>query len=1455
MASLIFILALLTVVLSFKGPQTYAAQKATGWLNGKYQLSTSLQGFQYVFPNRFIITDVFVPDAEMDTLIYASKIDLFFTLFDVNANQASLKSVDVTDLKFNWLTEEGDSIAGFKWFIQKFKRKGPRKRRPFGMGIDELKIRNSSFHMENYNCDSCTGLFFNDINLDALCFQLDGPYVNIEVRTLGMEDHRGISVKNLSGELAYQQNYIQANKLNLITANSHIHGDYRLDFKDLKPDFKDFINQVSISARVESSVFSSEELQAYAPKLPDLNSFKIHGDIDGMVNDFAAEQLKVEVASSTLLEGDFTIKNVTNVNLILIEAPLFKVESNIDDAHYLFGLFSDSTLPDMASSFEEVSFQGSFKGKLEAFSSKGVFSSNIGGVEIDLDLTDLKSSNPTYKGKILFSQFNIGSLLNTKALGSISANFNIDGLGFNPMTMNTELGGQVSYIYLNQYGYQNIEIDGRFAQGQFMGEFLVDDPNLDFDFSGVASFNQDTSRYKFVAHIDKANLGPLNLSTDSAASLSSELDIDLSAVNYDNWRGDLRIANTSYQNSLDAYFFEDFLISSKGSDTNHNLTVRSNIFDVDINGAFTSFGIFSSLDNYLNQYLKRKTPNQLEREQEFDFNIHFKETKVITQVLFPKLDIKPKTKLFGKFSSKKQELKANLLSKGFTYNGYDFDRLRLSYEGDFDKSKLDLYLVSFKIENGLEIDSISFTNNIYKDSLDYKLLAIVRDSVDAKVDLLGYGIREDTLSFLTSIREAKFNVGYQPFAVSGENNIRIDTSGVFIEGLTISNPKSSIDINGGISDDQHQVLRVNLEGFDMDLVNYFIGNDNASFDGNLYGNVIFSEILKSPKFSARMSIDQMMMNSTLLGDFSFESDWTINNDSIKILAGLDLGELQTLSAEGFYQAQEKGNLSFDIDFDRFKLAAFNPLLAGIAENLRGNLNGGLNLVGTAEDPKLSGKLELPKTAFTVSFLQTDYNLTGSPTVIINTNEILFPDLKIRDTQFGTEGVISGSIYHNGFKNVRMDLKVTGEELLALNTPYTNEDAYYGTAFVDGEVSIQGPPGNLKISSTINTARDTKFNIPLDAATEVKKSDFVTFIDKNKTSLDTSDSQANRLITMDKGIELDFNIGVNQDAELNIILNKETGNQLKAKGIGNIRMLISELEPMQLFGTYTIVEGDYNLSLRGIVNRNFEVASGSSITWNGSPYDAQINITGIYTTKADPSVLASQSESGRTLVEVYLDIKGELTNPQINFQIKAPRANSTVQAVLANRLSNPDKVNQQVFSLLASGSFASDEGIQNSFNPEANAWQILAAQSSAWLNQFIGSEDLDFRLSHQSANQASSFAQTETELDVSYRVSDRLSVETSVGLSTYELDNSTQNQIAGDFEIDYDITRDGRFRAKAFNRAIQNQYTFQNQTYRQGVGVFYKMDFDTWGEFFKRLVSTNTQQTEGTREEQVDVQSE
>ncbi|MDC1222167.1 translocation/assembly module TamB domain-containing protein, partial [Salibacteraceae bacterium] len=92
--------------------------------------------------------------------------------------------------------------------------------------------------------------------------------------------------------------------------------------------------------------------------------------------------------------------------------------------------------------------------------------------------------------------------------------------------------------------------------------------------------------------------------------------------------------------------------------------------------------------------------------------------------------------------------------------------------------------------------------------------------------------------------------------------------------------------------------------------------------------------------------------------------------------------------------------------------------------------------------------------------------------------------------------------------------------------------------------------------------------------------------------------------------------------------------------------------------------------------------------------------------------------------------------------------------------------------------------------------------------------------------------------------DRVEVEVNGSVqnnSSSDEEEQTSN-LAGEFNVDYKVNKDGSLVARVYNESnTQSAANLNNSPYTQGVGLQYRKEFDTWGQFFKQLFSSGNKE--------------
>ena len=292
-------------------------------------------------------------------------------------------------------------------------------------------------------------------------------------------------------------------------------------------------------------------------------------------------------------------------------------------------------------------------------------------------------------------------------------------------------------------------------------------------------------------------------------------------------------------------------------------------------------------------------------------------------------------------------------------------------------------------------------------------------------------------------------------------------------------------------------------------------------------------------------------------------------------------------------------LDVDVEFEEFKIDAFSPLGKDVFSNIRGFAYGNAHLTGLLNNPTMEGELFLDQAGLYFPYLNVDYDFEGTSVISLKNQTFTFEDVQIKDKKFSTRGKLTGNISHVNFEKWRLNLNVNTKNLLVLNTVEQESSVYYGTGFIEGNASIKGPIDKLVINVVGRTKRGTHLTIPISDVKTVESSELIRFV--NKENPEENEKTRREFISEKlKGLTLNFNIDVNKDAIVEMVLDKVTGSYLKGSGTGNIEISLDTKDKFEMYGDFIVDNGIYSFKYGGFINKPFIVKKGGSISWSGNP---------------------------------------------------------------------------------------------------------------------------------------------------------------------------------------------------------------------------------------------------------------
>ena len=458
--------------------------------------------------------------------------------------------------------------------------------------------------------------------------------------------------------------------------------------------------------------------------------------------------------------------------------------------------------------------------------------------------------------------------------------------------------------------------------------------------------------------------------------------------------------------------------------------------------------------------------------------------------------------------------------------------------------------------------------------------------------------------------------------------------------------------------------------------------------------------------------------------------------------------------------------------------------------------------------------------------------------------ITFDNIHIADME-GHQGKLNGYLHYEHFKNIKYQFDIQVNNMLVMNTQESPDFPFYGTVYATGNALLTGnAQDGLDANIAMTTNRNTNFTYSTGTVASATNNQFIKFVDKtprrsiqDSVQLVSFYEQVQQKIEKKESqtdIRLNILVDATPDATMKIIMDPVAGDYISGRGSGNIRMEFYNKGDMKMFGNYHIQQGIYKFSLQEVIRKDFIIKEGSTITFNGPPLDATLDIQASYTVPSaslndlipDASTIIQQPN---VRVNCMMNLNGILLRPTIKLGIELPNERDEVQALVRNYLSTDEQMNMQILYLLGIGKFYMENNTgerQSSDMMSSVLSSTLSGQLNNMLSQIIDNNNWNIGTNLSTGEKGWTDMEVEGILS-GQLLNNRLIINGNFGYRDNPMANTN---FVGDFEAEWLLTRSGDVRLKAYNETNDHYYTKTNLT-TQGVGVMYKKDFNKWNELF------------------------
>ncbi len=1397
-------------------------------------------------------------------LVYLNHFDTKIETFDLKNQFIAIKNLDLKNISISYVVHKNIEIKSRK--------------------IDDVAANNWKIKIAKSNLDNINFIFDDEneiarqagidykhinikhLNLDADNLNYSAQNISGKINALAVKEKSGLIIQSLETDFYYGQKKAFLKNLLLKTPKSLLQKNIEINYNSIE-DLSKNIGNLNLIANLENSKIGVKDILLFAPNLATNQFFKAN------LNSGIVLNTKIFGTLKNLFIPNFELSGIGNtvvsISGKIVGLPDFKKSTfdlNINNltttSKDIYSIIPKNTIPKTISIPNKISVKGNFIGKIDDFKTNLKLVSNYGNINIiNARFNNRHKNQEKYMAQTEFFDFDLGKLINNESIGRVTLKANVDGLGFNPKLAKTNIDGSISKFYYNQYTFQNLNLNGKINNGLFNIKAISKDKNLIFDLLSTGSFKNQHPTGKLKLDIAFADLQKIKLYKDPM-KIRGIVNANIQTADIDFLNGKISLDNFTIANATNQFVLDSINVFAVATKENKLINLKSQFANAKISGNYqlSKLGnaIQNSISNYYNRSLndrKRKVQNQ-----NFIFKILIKESPVLLQ-LIPELKALQPINISGKYNSINDSIVVNGTIPKLIYGENNITNAIIKIDKLANSLVYNLFLDDFQTPQ-FQLPHTTLFGKLEDDILDYNLQIKDLKDVD-KYFIAGKLTTSNAISEII-LDPKKILLNYENWLISPENEIRFGKSLLSFNNFELSKTGNSIKIQSQ-SDKPNAPIDIDFKNFQIATILNIEQKAALQIDGRINGKAVVKNIFKTPLFTSDLNIDDFIYKNAVFGNLNLKVDSKVSNI---YNAKIELtGQENKVLLAGIFKSSDN-SLDMILNIDKLNVKSLEGFTVENIKESSGFLSGKININGKSDKPNIVGDLQFNNVGFKATKLNAKFQSLNDK-IVFTTNEISFNKFKIKDEK-NNDLTINGKINSTNLSNLGFDLAIDADNFNAINSKEKDNDLYYGILYLDNHLKVKGTIESPIVNGNIKINKETKFTIvlPQDNPSIADRDGIIEFIDQDNPALIGEIVLDKNLSQLDvKGINASVNIEIDKEAELSMIIDKANGDFLKLKGEAQLNGGIDQSGKTTLTGRYDLTEGSYEMNFN-LIKRKFNIRKGSYLLWTGEPTSADVNITAVYKIETAPidllnDQLGNLNDETRNAYkqkipfETELKMKGELLKPEISFNIVLPEGNNSVsteiinatQAKLSQLRQEPDELNKQVFALLllnrfiGENPFSSESGGANAEGlARESASKILSQQLNNLAGDLIKGVEIDFNLdAREDYNTGTKENKTNLNIGLSKTLlNDRLKVTvgSTFGLEGPRQENEKQSTIGGDLSADYQLTKDGRYKVRAY-RKNKFQVALQGQVVETGVGFIITIDYNNFRELFQKSKKVKT----------------
>ena len=1431
------------------------------------------------------LNDVLVNDQQGDSLLTIGKLGAGISLKELIVDSRIVVTHgEIIGLDGHVTRPDKDSPTNMQFIIDAFKPKDDQPSKPFNVQVKTVVVRKSSLSYDVLDQPVKPGRFdpnhlaVKNLRADLSLPSLKNNDFDIRIKRLSFDEHNGLSLKHLSSNVHVTDNALDVRDIKLQLPSSDIRlDDIHLEYSSLK-NLGSELAQMPLRVTTAGSTVTPADLAVFLPQLKKFNTpLQVATTVVKDGSRIEVPNLNLRAADGSLslnTHGSFTLPTKGGYQAIdLDHIDLKATAATLSQFTDLMPRLSPQAR-NLIAHCGNLAVDGKAYVKPNHVAIDGAVMTSLGDASLHGTVSQQQGKTHV-AGHIKTDGMQLGTLLDKRDLiDQVALDTQVD-LVLSGNDVSGHLQGVIPYVDFKGIRYHDIKADVDKQGRDFKGRLAMNDPNGRVVVEGNAVIDGVNSVYELDLTTDGVNLARLGLvSKYPNHNLAAKVNASFWGNSLDNATGHLEVNDLTFMDNHDKGLKIKHLELNADDDgyekvidisTDHlNGYIRGQ-YDFKtivptvkhmLAGTFPQY--FGEYANYAHQGL----PNDVE------FKLVVNPDDELNEMLnLPVYPIYTYT-LVGSMSETDTTFNAVIDAPLMKHGNKIITNTHLTAALDNVSNKVILALDSdYPVKNGKAIGlklNATGQNDMIGARLDWQLQDDIYQSNDTILNVdphfhgafaldahLGRG-DDGKLKALIDILPSSMVVNDTIWNIE-KGHITVDNGSIEVDNLAGGHGNQFIHADGKVSSNPDDELCLALNDVNLDYVFGMLNIDHVDFGGRATSKVYASALLSgTPRLhTPSLYIKDISYNGAVMGDLDIEAEYDSGTQGVMVSGDIKQsnGRRSTLDG-GIYIADD--SLYIEFNTDHANVAFLQPYMEAFTKQVEGEMSGKAILFGNFHTINLEGDIVADSIRFLLDFVNCYYTASDVPIHIVP-DTITFNDIPIHDRE-GHEAKLGGWLIHDAFHKPKFNFAITdAHDFLCYDTnPSINPD-WYGTIYGNGSCFVDGGPGIVTVQVNMVSAPRSKFTYVLSDAKQADSYNFITFRDREAKPEPEPEpvGQATTPLMMIRQMKqsrqvaemkheeesepsvyvIDLQGDITPDLAMTVVMDPVGGDKIKASGSGHLRMTYNNNGELQTFGKYTLDKGTYNFTLQDLILKDFTIRDGSSISFQGDPYAAVLDLEAVYSVNANIRDLdesfGDDPDLNRTNVPVHalLRAKGIISQPDISFDLEFPSLTSDAYHKVKSIINTDEMMNRQIIYLLALNRFYTPDYMGSTTNQNELITSVASSTIAGQLSNILGKMTDNLSIAPNFRTDKGDFSDMEVDVALSSQLlNNRLLLNGNLGYreNTY---NTSNTNFIGDFDIEYLLNSKGTFRLKAYNHFNDQNYYLRNALTTQGVGIVWKHDFD------------------------------